>query len=235
MPLLWSEHAAHIVTLFRPWQPTDGYAEETVAAVEEQLGVLLPAILRGFYRNWGARVDLAHSSARLLSPEDLRLQSDALVFCEENQAVIYWGIPLDHMEELDPPVHYAPVLDWDVVKDLPVLEPWHPSHERVSDFLDALTYFHAFGTRGAVAGGRSRETTDERREALRAQHWQRVELRSVPWGFYPDAYPLSWPLYVRDRQVIWPSRSAPVLAAAGTHDDLEEMRRLLDVTWETQW
>ncbi len=44
----WSEQSPHIRTLFRPWQPGDGYDEAEIEAAEARLGVRLPASLRNF-------------------------------------------------------------------------------------------------------------------------------------------------------------------------------------------
>ncbi len=44
----WSEQSPHIRTLFRPWQPGDGYDEAEIEAAEARLGVRLPTTLRNF-------------------------------------------------------------------------------------------------------------------------------------------------------------------------------------------
>jgi hypothetical protein len=53
MELDWSEQSPHIRTLYRRWQPGDGYEEAIIAAAEAKLGLRLPAILRNFYPTSG--------------------------------------------------------------------------------------------------------------------------------------------------------------------------------------
>lgn len=132
---------------------------------------------------------------------------------------------------MDPPVYFVETEDWDRVRNEPIVGPWRLSHERISDYLDALTYAHAFAY-GAAFGGRS-EPIEERQKAKLELHWQQLPLRSVPWGLYPDAFPRYWPIYVRPYQAIW--SGSEFLVAAGTQGDFEEIGRVLDITWNTQW
>lgn len=229
MPFLWSDNATHIQSLFRPWQPTDQYSERELAVAESAAGLRFPTTLRSFYRDWGRHQGLAQGGNDLLLPlNDTFVRSDGLVFCQENQAVMYWGIQRGSIEMSDPPVSYADTLDWDDKLHRPILGVWRPSHERTSDFLDAFTYAQAFG--GAVCVGRTREPADERREMLLHQHWRQIDVRSVPWGLYPNTYPRHWPLWVRDRQAIW--QTEKFLVAAGSQEDFDEIAHKLDVTWE---
>jgi hypothetical protein len=80
MELDWSEQSSHIRTLFRPWQPGDGYDEATLQAPEVQLGLRLPATLRTFYLVWGRRRDLTQLIDPLLAPDALQMRTDTLVF-----------------------------------------------------------------------------------------------------------------------------------------------------------
>ncbi len=45
MELDWSEQAPHIRTLFRPWQPGDGYDKAAFQTEEAQLAARLPVTL----------------------------------------------------------------------------------------------------------------------------------------------------------------------------------------------
>lgn len=154
MELDWSAHAPHIRTLFRPWQYGDGYEEEDIAAAEARCGVRLPVTLRSFYRTWGRRRDLTQMNEVLLAPEQWVLQSNALIFCVENQSCAYWALPLGSLMEADPPVVEAESgrerSVWEVDHGL----EWSTCCRRVSSFLDALTYLHAFSG-GAVHGAQS--------------------------------------------------------------------------------
>ncbi len=152
MSFNWSRNAPHIRSLYRPWREGDGYPEADLVLAEASLGIRLPALLREFYLYWGTRDDLCRSRERVLRPQELFVRSGSLVFCIENQGVLYWGIRPEFACEHDPPVHF--LYDPDVEEDLTRL-----SHVRLSAFLDALAYAHAFAG-GAAHGGVSRGGAD---------------------------------------------------------------------------
>lgn len=79
MELDWSEQSSHIRTLYRPWQPDDGYEEAIITAAETRLGVHVPTPLRAFYWAWGRCRDLTQTCDCLLAPHELVIQADALI------------------------------------------------------------------------------------------------------------------------------------------------------------
>ena len=88
----------------------------------------------------------------LLRPYELVVRADTLIFCVENQATCYWAIERKALEESNPPVVIADAEpEWEAWE---VRSPliWRPSHAHLSDFLDDLTYQHAF-CGGAIHGG----------------------------------------------------------------------------------
>lgn len=231
MSIAWSEHAEHVQTLFAPWRPGDGYAEDDVRAAETLLSITLPATLRAFYRAWGRRDDLARRSDRLLAPGELFVESGALVLCVENQAVLYWAIPCEALAADDPPVCFAR-LAWAADGEEPDVGPWELSHDHVSDFLDGLAYHHAF-CGDAMHGGTSREHADARRLARVKLHWRESIIRSAPWGLIPDSTPRSWPIYIRDGQaIVWSDR---FLAAARSPEDLDQIAQVVELSWQRRW
>jgi hypothetical protein len=86
--------------------PDDGYAATELDAAEARLGVPLPAALREAYGLFGRHTELTSNQDVLLAPEDLFLDPgrNALVFRVENHAVAFWGVRVDDLGELDPPV-----------------------------------------------------------------------------------------------------------------------------------
>lgn len=143
MNLDWSEQSPHIRSLYRPWQPGDGYEEEILAAAQTRCGVRVPATLRGFYETWGRRRDLTQLQEHLLAPDEWVVHAGALIFCVENQGITYWAVRQEVLAQTNPPVVIAeagPEMSLDEVTAELV---WHPSHQQVSDFLDDLTYMHA--------------------------------------------------------------------------------------------
>ena len=75
-----------------PLRDGDGCTAEEVAAVEERLGLRLPASTAVFYRLLGWRTDLTRNQDTLIFLNSLRVMDGALVYRIENQACASWGI-----------------------------------------------------------------------------------------------------------------------------------------------
>lgn len=229
MELDWSEQSPHIRTLFRPWQPGDGYDEATIQAAEARLGVRLSATLRNFYQAWGRRRDVTRLGDPLLSPDELKLRDETLLFWVENQGVFYWGVPCEALGEADPPVV--------VTEGGPVLH-WIPSQVCLSRFLDALTYNHAFCQGGAPHGG----WADTPFLVLPSHHlawleaqWSKVTFRPIVFGLVPDPDQYPWvTLYGRDGQALT-SFDGYVMVAAREAESLDEIAQVLQITWSKRW
>ena len=102
----WSLNAAHIQSLFDPWFNEDGLDETSVDGAEQVLSIRFPSILRNYYLSWGKRSDYNRSNEIFLGPNETFLHIGHLVFCIENQAVNFWGIPVDQLDKPDPPVNF---------------------------------------------------------------------------------------------------------------------------------
>jgi hypothetical protein len=232
----WSAQSPHIRSLFRPWQPGDGYDEAALLAAEARLlpgGARLPATLRAFYRAWGERDDLTDRNEHLLAPEQWVIHSGALIFCAENQACAYWALPLESLEQPDPAV-YISDSGWEVLTGEVKAEfEWQPSYWHVSTFLDGLTYLHAFSG-GAVHGAGT-----GRIQVLPEQvAWLERDWGTVTW-FTPqvrgtEPQMIGSTLYVRDGQAVdvWPSR---VNAVAKSVEALDRVAHGLGLAWKGRW
>lgn len=231
----WSRQSPHIRTLFRPWQPGDGYDEATLQTAEARLGVRLPTILRTFYRVWGRRRDLTKMRDALLAPEDVELRADALIFCAENQASYYWGVRYEALAEANPPVVVTASgpQGWQDESRL----HWRASHAQVADFLDDLTYLHAF-CGGAVHGGHTDlfpPPAQAHHLAWLEQHWRTGTVTARVFGMIADPQ-ADWicpPLYIRDGQALpW---FLACSAVAQTTEALDEIGQALQITWTRRW
>lgn len=225
MPFHWSKHASHILTVFPPWSEHDGYDRHALAVAQHRLGMHIPEVLTQFYYSWGRRRDMTRFRETLLDLDSLTVQSGALVFAEENQAVYQWGIPCERLEEADPPVSYA-LWPQDGQERL-----WQPSHAHLSDFLDYLTYGHALSG-GSPHGGVARERVDEPYLHAIQPDWIAIELISSPMGMYPNPE-ARWRLYGMSGVVMDPM--GQVWIAAQSQDTLDEVRQRLGLTWECEW
>lgn len=233
MELDWSEQSPHIRSLFRPWQPSDGYDEATIQATEGRLDVRLPAILRNFYRAWGRRKDLTQRNHPLLSPDELLVRAGVLLFWVENQACWSRGIPLVTLGEADPPVMITEGGSWKLQSE----REWKPSHAHLSRFLDDVTYLHAFDG-GAMHGG----WTLPNHPGLPRHHVAWLEAQwskatASPWIFgiaVEDPAFDAWPsVYVRDGQAFYEfgwSRLAVREAKV-----VDEIKQRFQITWRRRW
>lgn len=112
---------------------THGYPVRTVEAAEAKLGVRLPGPLRDYYLSVGRHpINQVHN--RLLKPEDLRIAQGRLVFMEENQWVVFWGV-LARSTAADPVVFQTDDLDDG---------DWY-AESPCSQFLSAMLCWQAVG------------------------------------------------------------------------------------------
>ena len=222
-----SQNASHIQSLFRSWNDGDGWDESSVNAAEALLQVTFPSILRNFYLSWGKRSDYASSCENLLNPKQCFIHFGHLIYCIENQAVLLWGIPLDTLNQDDPPVYYTYNNENNA--------EWKLSHKHLTIFLDALYYSHAFAG-GAVHGGYCHIAPDKApaSEFHMRQHYQKVQLESVHWGLIPSPNLPQWTLFVGEGIAIDVS-STDLWAASNTEKALHDLALLLDLKWEKVW
>ena len=103
----------------------DAIPEVRLRRAEKRLGFSLPSALRDYLRlAGGARENREHN--RLFRPEELIVEDGYLVFMEENQAVVDWGMPLALVRRADPEV-------WQRVNgDAP---EWYSEEMRFSEFI----------------------------------------------------------------------------------------------------
>jgi hypothetical protein len=234
MDLDWSEQSPHIRTLYRPWQQGDGYEEGDLATAETRCGVRLSTTLRGFYATWGQRQDLTQLQERLLAPDKWVVHSGALIFCVENQGVAYWAVQLGALAQLDPPVVIAEAGSAMALREVTTELVWHPSHQHVSNFLDDLTYMHAFAG-GALHGAESpRVKPDPQLLARLERDWRKARVTQMFQSHSVE--PIDWrgpPVYVRDDHALWWFQQWS--AVAGSEEALDEIARELDLGWEKRW
>ncbi|MFG2948005.1 SMI1/KNR4 family protein [Streptomyces adustus] len=204
-----------------PLRPQDGFTQDELDASEAELGFELPEVLRHGYRLFGRRADLTAVQDPLVPPAGLfvsdGLPDGILVFRRENQDCAAWGIPLDRIEQDDPPV---------------VVE----SHDRWIPFLDRMsTAWVELVLSESLLGAGTCYDACELPEALLPNlydRYARVPLPDHPMWVGPQDSPLRWysapgRLIRRDGDLdlCW------VHARGRTADDLETLRRDLPASW----
>jgi hypothetical protein len=90
--------------LQRSWTPADGLPEKEVRKAELRLSLRLPSALRDFYLSVGAVADLCSIHNTILPPKDLSFEEGYLMFMEENQSVVSWGIKRKDLRKPNPEV-----------------------------------------------------------------------------------------------------------------------------------
>lgn len=113
-------------------------AERAIAAAEKRLGVAVPAALRGYYLVAGREQRFNTSFQRMLPVSEWSVDDGRLIFMEENQAVVFWGVDVRSRRSADPPVFQG-------VNDEPIA--WYPESPRCSEFLSVILQLQA------VSGG----------------------------------------------------------------------------------
>ena len=83
---------------------TDGTLEDELIRAESRLGFFLPVAVREYFLIAGNVDDANRIHNVLFRPDEFIVEGGYLVFMEENQAVVHWGIPVDHLNEPDPEV-----------------------------------------------------------------------------------------------------------------------------------
>ncbi|WP_299223887.1 SMI1/KNR4 family protein [uncultured Aquimarina sp.] len=83
-----------------------GYQVDEINEVEARLKINIPQTLRSYYFTLGKNENINNSHNRLLKPnKEIGFSIDGyLVFYEENQASVYWGIKQEDLELNNPPV-----------------------------------------------------------------------------------------------------------------------------------
>ncbi|MCR4031962.1 MULTISPECIES: SMI1/KNR4 family protein [Flavobacterium] len=84
-----------------------GFSKEDMIALEKQLEVKLPLKFKEYYEELGKEENVNYVYNRLLKPYDEIEFSDDdfLVFYEENQNVVIWGIKKEDLAKDNPPVY----------------------------------------------------------------------------------------------------------------------------------
>lgn len=133
---------SYYVSLFKsfgyPLRPSHALPASVISKAENRLGIKVPPALRDYYLIAGRERRFNQCHSHLLPPSEWRLEKNLLLFLEENQWVVFWGVSIANPQTKDPPVYTA-------VNDDPLV--WHREHTRTSRFLAHILHYHA------VSGG----------------------------------------------------------------------------------
>lgn len=212
----WNDYSRLVAKLMPPLASRDGVPESEIIAAEARLGSRLPTVLREFYALVGRRKDINAVHNRLVSLKELEVDQERLVFYEENQAVVLWGVSLLNPDDADPAVFMA-----ENQRDL----EWESDHDHLSEFLHAMLFFQAVN--GGMTYGGIGTATSENLETI-SDGWEVVDLGgdSALWGNR---------VRMRDGQVLFVVGNDPnpqVFGGGRTRDDFLAVERAFGVSWD---
>ncbi len=90
----------------RPLTPRDGLPRTQLIPCERRLKLKLPASLKIYYELAG-KLPINTEHNQLYSPGELNIENGKLVFMEENQGVVFWGLDFAELKKPDPMVYQA--------------------------------------------------------------------------------------------------------------------------------
>jgi hypothetical protein len=195
-----------------------------VEGAERRLGIKLPVSLREYYlfSGWEKRLNQFHN--RLLPPEKWFTDSNYLVFIEENQRVVYWGIPASPEPQPDAPVFQGVNLGNKGIE-------WHAEHDSCFMFLNVMALWHAsFG--GAVANTAVGYVQEEMTRRTLDEHWQFVGEVNAMRAYKQIGRAVC---FLKWEDSLQKKRQLPawrVFAAAASEAELEEIIDSLEAQWE---
>lgn len=90
--------------LRRPIRAADGVQAGVVKRAEDRVGRKLPLAVRKYYECLGSVGELNRAHNVVFAPDQLAIEGGYLMFMDENQCVVSWGIRLEDLEADDPEV-----------------------------------------------------------------------------------------------------------------------------------
>ena len=106
----------------------DGIDIEKIEEMESILKIKLPEYLKEFYTKIGSINLFAKSFQRFLDIDELYFKGNKLVFLEENQGVLIWGV---NIKNVDPIVYANNNVD----------NKWVSKKIKLSEFLNVIMYY----------------------------------------------------------------------------------------------
>jgi hypothetical protein len=210
-----------VADYYRPLNAKDGLAESEVTACERELGYALPQVLRDFYLAAGNLNEVNDAHHHLVCPSELAPDPSgrSLIFYDENQHVVSWGIDLRKIKESDPPVLQG-------INPKP--RTWGLEFSRLSDFLIMMFYLQLVEGNALGYGGLAR--IDERQFNKLAATWPSDVLVKEDHQGGPTIFCTPGQVLLVTKEV-HPYR---LHVAARTRDDFLQVEKVLAITWRLQ-
>lgn len=202
----------------------DGCLITEIEEAEKRLGVRLPESLKEFYLVAGREKRINQFHNRLLAPEKLRVEAERVVFLEENQWVVYWGVPAVREAQADAAVFQGVNLGDKGIE-------WYPETDSCSTFLNVMAVWHAsFG--GAAAHTAVGFVDEQTTRAALDEQWTLIgevnAMRAYKQAGRAVCF-IKWEDFMQKRRKLPAWR---VFAATASADELERLKASLQAQWE---
>jgi hypothetical protein len=202
----------------------DACAIAEIESAERRLGLKIPLSLKEYYLLAGRENRINQFHDRLLPPDKWFTNSEHLVFMEENQCVVYWGISACQQEvNADAPVFQGVSLPDERIE-------WYEEHDSCFTFLKVTALWHA--SCGAVNSTAVGYVQEKAARKTLDKGWRLVgevnELRAYTLPGQAICF-LKWEDFVWEKRELPPWR---VFAAAANETELERLKASLQAKWE---
>lgn len=160
--------------LGRKLEASEGVDIQSLEVAEKKLNVKFPQTLKDFYLNVG-RISLFTDAFEFFAkPKQIYIKSNKLVFLEENQAVLSWGIDLEDLGKDVVPVYHSPNIgdpEGEVI--------WYAEALPLPDFLVLIMFYQAASAdtdiQAKTEGGYSLSYIGYKSDLESAEIWSKFE------------------------------------------------------------
>lgn len=125
--------------LGRKLESFEGLSADAISSAETKLGMKFPDALKDFYLNVGKMPLFTDAFEFFAQPKQIYIKSNKLIFLEENQAMLSWGIDLDEISKAEKIKVYQSPNIGESEKNI----VWFPEILPLPEFLEMIMYYQA--------------------------------------------------------------------------------------------
>jgi hypothetical protein len=183
-----------------PLNKSTATSSSCLSEAAKSLNVVIPSALADYYAVAGNEKQFNQAFNLLMPIKDWYIDKNHLVFLEESQAGILWGVATNNPENDDPPVSQS--VNHDKLQ-------WFQDHSHCSQFLAVILHFQA------VAGGLKHGMYAPEKPNVRNQ-------LEFAWKCYGTVNRLT--AYSRQNQVVCIEPEMGVMMAGKSREDLQSIK-----------
>lgn len=125
--------------LGRKLETSEGLNPDTIISAEKKLNIEFPQVLKDFYLSVGKIKLFTDAFEFFAQPKQIYIKNNKLIFLEENQAMLSWGIDLGELNRNDNiKVYQSPNVGESEDKVV-----WYAEALMLRDFLEMIMYYQA--------------------------------------------------------------------------------------------